>query len=121
MAHRGNWSFNMTDLASKRCVPCEGGVAPLNAEATKKLLKELAPGWELAREEGSDRIRKTFTFPDFAKAMQFVNKAAMIAEREKHHPDLHIWYNKVLVVLWTRAAKGLTENDFILAANVDEI
>ncbi|MDP3963303.1 MAG: 4a-hydroxytetrahydrobiopterin dehydratase [bacterium] len=110
----------MSDLSSKKCVPCEGGAPPLDKKQIESFLKDLSgSGWILAHEEGVDKIRKQFQFKDFNATMEFVNKIASIAEREGHHPDIHIWYSKVLLVLWTHAVKGLSENDFIMAAKID--
>lgn len=103
-------------LAKKRCVPCEGGVPKLTAKETAKLLAQV-DGWE-AREE---KIHKSRTFFDFAEAMEFVNAMAEIAEEEGHHPDFCVHFNRVDVTVWTHAIDGLSENDFILAAKIDEI
>lgn len=105
-----------SNLASKKCVPCEGGVPPLQDEEVQKLLNEV-PNWEL--EEG--KLVRTFKFGNFLGSINFVNELAEIAEEEGHHPDIHIAYNKVKLELMTHAAKGLTENDFILAAKIDEL
>ncbi len=102
------------DLTRKRCVPCEGGVPKLSAEKAGELLGELPPGWRM---EGG-RLRRTFQFRDFVQAMGFVNRMAEVAEQEGHHPDFTVHYSRVEVELWTHAADGLTENDFILAAKI---
>jgi 4a-hydroxytetrahydrobiopterin dehydratase len=101
-------------LESKRCVPCEGGVPKLGPIEIASLLPEV-PGW---REEG-DRIHRTFQFPDFVRAMAFLNRVATIAEAEGHHPDFCVHYSKVEMTIWTHAIGGLSENDFILAAKID--
>lgn len=88
----------------------------MNIDEAKKHLAELQ-GWELE----SDSIEKTFTFKDFAEAMRFVNAVADIAEEEGHHPDIEITYNTVEIELSTHAIKGLSLNDFILAAKIDKI
>jgi len=104
-------------LLAKKCVPCEGGTAPLSAEAAKKLLAEVS-GWVLL----GDAIGKEFEFKDFKEAMGFVNKVADIAEAEGHHPDIAVRsYNKVRLELSTHAIGGLSENDFILAAKINAI
>lgn len=103
-------------LAKKRCVPCEGGVPKLTAKETAKLLSQV-DGWE-ARDE---KIHKSRTFFDFAEAMEFVNAMAEIAEEEGHHPDFCVHFNRVDVTIWTHAIDGLSENDFILAAKIDEV
>ena len=103
------------DLASRHCVPCRKGMPPLDASAAAGLLAG-TPSWEMP--EGK-RLERTFRFPDFATALAFVDRAGALAEAEDHHPDLHLSWGKVRVVLWTHAAGGLTENDFILAAKFD--
>jgi 4a-hydroxytetrahydrobiopterin dehydratase len=107
-------------LTDKRCVPCEGGTPPLDEVATNKLLGQVQ-GWKLAPEGGQARITKRFEFVDFLAAMAFVDKMAALAEEEGHHPDFAVHYNRVDVTLWTHAVRGLSENDFILAAKIDAI
>jgi 4a-hydroxytetrahydrobiopterin dehydratase len=106
----------VTELTKKRCVPCEGGIPKLNEEGVELFLKQVQ-GWE-ARE---DRLYKTFQFKDFMEAMGFLNRMAEVAEAEGHHPDFYVHYNRVDITLWTHAAEGLTENDFILAAKIDTL
>lgn len=107
-------------LAERRCVPCEGDVPPLTADAIAPLLAQLE-GWRI--EDGGDheQLVKTFRFPDFVQAVEFVNRITPVAEAEGHHPDLLVAWGRVRVQLWTHAAGGLTENDFILAAKVDRV
>jgi 4a-hydroxytetrahydrobiopterin dehydratase len=104
-------------LANKHCVPCRGGVPPLAGAALDDLKAQLA-GWEVVSEH---HLEKTYTFPDFQKALVFVNRAGAIAEQEGHHPDLHLSWGKVGVEIWTHKIDGLTESDFILAAKIDQI
>lgn len=105
-------------LATKKCIPCEVGTKPLEREAAQNLLKELK-GWTLS---GDNRwISKEFKFKDFAEAFSFAAKIAKIADEEGHHPDLQISWGKTVVELTTHAIKGLSENDFILAAKVDAL
>lgn len=105
-------------LSEKKCVACEGGIPPLTRAQLEPLLKELS-GWTVS---GDTRwLSKEFTFADFAGAMRFANAIAAIAEQEGHHPDLQISWGKVIVELTTHALKGLSENDFILAAKVDKV
>lgn len=106
----------MTELASKRCRPCEGGTPPLNIEETRKLLTQV-DGWKLE----NHAIQKSYKFKYFVEAMRFVNRVAEVAEKEGHHPDIHISYNNVKIRLTTHAIGGLSENDFILAAKVDQL
>ncbi|MDO8561725.1 MAG: 4a-hydroxytetrahydrobiopterin dehydratase [bacterium] len=105
-------------LSEKHCVPCEGGTKPLSLMQAKELLKQV-DGW--APGEDGKWIVKQFKFADFVEAVAFANKITPIAEREGHHPDLHISYGKVVVELSTHAIKGLSENDFILAAKIDAL
>lgn len=106
----------MEDLAQKKCVPCEGGVPPLDESTAGRYLASLT-GWSLV---GGTRILKEFTFKNFARALAFVNRVGSIAEAEGHHPDIliHSW-NRVRLEIMTHAIGGLSENDFILAAKID--
>jgi 4a-hydroxytetrahydrobiopterin dehydratase len=106
----------MTDLAEKKCVACEGNVAPFNREEAEVLLKQLK-AWTLS---GDGRwLSKDFKFKDFAEALAFVDKVGAIAESEGHHPDIQLSWGKAAVELTTHAIKGLSENDFIMAAKID--
>ena len=105
-------------LVNKHCVPCEGNMPPLTRREAEKLLKEIA-GWEL--NDTATIIRKTFKFKDFKDAMRFANNIAEVAELEGHHPDLVVKWGSVEVLLSTHSVKGLSENDFILAAKVDTL
>jgi 4a-hydroxytetrahydrobiopterin dehydratase len=106
-----------TELAAKRCVPCHGGMPTLTETEVARLIGEL-DGW---RVEGGKRIVKTFKRKDFVDAVAFVDGIVPIAEGEGHHPDLHVSWGKLGVEVWTHAVGGLTENDFILAAKIDEL
>jgi len=109
---------NMADLAQKKCVACEGFETPFVREEAVVLLKQVK-NWKLADDAKS--ISKEFTFKNFADALSFANKVGAIAEDEGHHPDLAVSWGKVGVFLTTHAIKGLSENDFILAAKIDEL
>ena len=104
-------------LAERKCVPCEGGVPPLSEERSRALLAELEEGWAL--EEG--KLVRSFKFRSFLEAIAFVNRIAPIAEEEGHHPGITINYNRVRLQLFTHAIKGLSDNDFILAAKIERI
>jgi 4a-hydroxytetrahydrobiopterin dehydratase len=106
------------DLFNKKCIPCEGGTPALSEEKTEEYLKEV-PGWVLAPD--GKKVSKEFKFKDFKETMGFVSRVAEVAESEQHHPDIHIFYNRVVLELWTHVAQGLTENDFILAAKVNRL
>lgn len=105
----------MDDLLNKKCIPCEGGVLSLTKEEAEKYLTQVS-GWIL--NEKAQKISKEFKFKNFIEAIEFVNKIASVAEKEGHHPDIHINYNKVLLELSTHTIGGLSENDFILAAKI---
>lgn len=107
-----------SDLTSKKCLPCEIGSPSLTALEFEPLLKYLKLDWEVIDDK---KIRHEFKFKDFKEAMEFVNKIADLAEEEGHHPNIHIYYNKVVIDLTTHAVKGLSENDFILAAKIEAI
>ena len=109
----------MTDLTSKRCVPCEGGVDPLERARAEELLKELHDDWKL--NDDATEIHRDYVFKGFYRTMAFVNAVAWIANNEGHHPDMEIGYNHCLVRFTTHAVDGLTENDFICAAKVDAL
>lgn len=104
------------DLAGKNCKPCEGGVPPLTQEEAAKLMEQLQ-GWSLH----GNAIDKTFTFDDYYQTMAFVNAVAWVSHREGHHPDMTVGYSQCRVEYSTHAIGGLSENDFICAAKVDEI
>lgn len=110
----------MSELAKKKCVPCEGGVAPLNEGQTQQLLSQLS-GWSLQKASAGPQIEKEYRFPDFQKALDFVNRLGAVAEAEGHHPDVYLSWGKVWVALSTHSIGGLSENDFILAAKADEV
>jgi 4a-hydroxytetrahydrobiopterin dehydratase len=105
-----------SDLASKSCVPCRGGVPPLSMDVASRLMEQLN-GW--AFEQG--HLAKSYAFNDFAGALDFVNRIGAIAEQQSHHPDIYMTWGKVSVEIWTHKIDGLTESDFILAAKFDEI
>ena len=108
----------MEDLSQKKCVPCETDARPLDATQAKSYLA-MTPQWSLSPE--GKKIFRNFEFKDIKENMRFVNEIARIAEEEGHHPDLHLFYNKLLVELSTHNIGGLSENDFILAAKIDKI
>ena len=109
-----------TPLVDRHCVACEPGTPPLPQAEVGRLLAQLN-GWEVDETESHLQLVKTFKFKGFMPAVEFVNRIARIAEAEGHHPDILLRYGSVSVQLWTHAAAGLTENDFILAAKIDEV
>jgi len=106
----------MDELAKRKCKPCEGGVAPYDAQQTREMLAQLK-GWIV--EDG--RLVKLYAFRDYHETMAFVNALAWISHREDHHPDLQVGYNKCRVEYVTHAIGGLSENDFICAAKADAL
>jgi 4a-hydroxytetrahydrobiopterin dehydratase len=107
------------ELVKKRCAPCGGDVAALSAGEIEALLRHV-PAWKLTAD--GVRIRRVWLVKDFAAALDFFNRVAEVAEAEGHHPDLHlVGYRQLAIELWTHDAGGLTENDFILAAKIDEL
>lgn len=106
-------------LIAKKCRPCEGGVDPCPLDAAERQLAKL-DGWYLTHE--GQRIRKDWKVKNFMAGMNFFHRVAEIAEDDGHHPDLHLeGYRNVAIELWTHAIGGLSENDFILAAKVDQV
>ena len=104
------------NLTSKVCVACEGGIPPFTPEQIEQYKKELKTPWKI---EHDVNLLQEFVFKDFKEVMMFVNKVAVLAEQEGHHPDIYIFYNKVRLSLSTHAIHGLSENDFILAAKIE--
>jgi 4a-hydroxytetrahydrobiopterin dehydratase len=107
----------MSDLASKACVPCRGGTPPLKGEQLHSYSHQL-PNWHVVDEH---HITRTFTFQDFQKALDFVNRVGAVAEEQGHHPDIFLTWGKVGITLWTHSVNGLSESDFIMAAKIDQI
>jgi len=109
----------MSNLLAKKCIPCEGGVDPLTGEALNTIAQDV-PLWRVADDQKS--IAREFVFTDFVEAIVFITDVAHVAEEEGHHPDLNLHdYKKVTVTLSTHAIKGLSENDFIMAAKIDAV
>lgn len=106
----------MTDLTTRKCKPCEGGVTPLAPDEVAILIRQLKD-WE----HSGSVIVKTYSFRNYYETMAFVNATAWISHREDHHPDLSVGYNKCRVEYHTHAIGGLSENDFICAAKIDAL
>jgi 4a-hydroxytetrahydrobiopterin dehydratase len=109
--------MTMSELASKTCIPCHGGVPPLQGAELAALAGQVA-GWQVVEEH---HIVKRYTFPDFITALRFVDRVGALAEEQGHHPDILLTWGNVQITLWTHAVKGLTESDFILAAKIDRL
>jgi len=106
------------DLAAKQCVPCRGGVPPLESGALRRLAAELGGDWAVVHEH---HLEKTYSYPDFVSALAFTNQVGRIAEEQAHHPDIHLSWGAVRVTIWTHKIDGLTESDFVFAAKIDAI
>jgi 4a-hydroxytetrahydrobiopterin dehydratase len=105
-------------LAAKSCTPCRGGEPRLSPQEAKNFLED-APGWNL--EANATKIEKTFKFKNFSEALRFVNKVADLSEDQGHHPDITFGWGYCTVVLFTHKIKGLHENDFIMAAKINNL
>jgi 4a-hydroxytetrahydrobiopterin dehydratase len=107
----------MDDLADKTCIPCRGGVLPLKGDELQRFHLQV-PQWSV---ENEHHITRKFTFPDFVKALEFVNRVGALAEEQGHHPDILLAWGKAVLTLWTHKIDGLTESDFIMAAKIDRL
>ena len=105
-------------LSARHCVPCRGGVPPLEGPELETLHDELGGGWQVV--EGH-HLHKVFPFPDFVAALGFTNRVGELAEQEGHHPDIRLTWGRVEIEIFTHKIDGLTESDFILAAKLDEL
>lgn len=108
-----------TALAARKCQPCEGGVAPLTQAEASALRAQLDAGWSLAVDAKS--LQRSFKFKDFYRTMSFVNAVAHVANTEDHHPDLEAGYDYCRLTFATHSIGGLSHNDFICAAKVDQL
>lgn len=109
---------NTCELTKKKCIPCHGGIPPLDEESINKLLIELQNNWKINK---LGYLYKKYIFEDFISAMKFANQIAVIAEQEAHHPDITISWGSCVIEIWTHKINGLTESDFILAAKIESI
>jgi 4a-hydroxytetrahydrobiopterin dehydratase len=107
----------MTGLTEKTCVPCQGGVPPLGQQEAESYLAQ-TPGWEL---QDGKRIERTYKFKNFREALGFVDRVGGLAEEEGHHPDITFGWGYATVSLHTHKIKGLHENDFIMAAKINQL
>ena len=111
----------MSNLFDKKCVPCEGGVDPLNISDIHKYQKKV-DGWEVSKNEKDVYfLEKKFSFKNFLESQKFVNEVGKISEKEGHHPDIYFGWGYAKIIITTHAIEGLSENDFILAAKIDKI
>jgi 4a-hydroxytetrahydrobiopterin dehydratase len=105
-------------LSERKCVPCDGGIPPLEPDEIKDFLQELSKGWKAVK---NHHLFRRYEFADFAEAWEFVNFIGEIAEDEGHHPDIKFSWGYAEITIFTHAIDGLSESDFILAAKIDEI
>jgi 4a-hydroxytetrahydrobiopterin dehydratase len=108
----------MIELKEKHCTPCEEGTKPLNTEEIKHFRKKVSNDWKVV---DNKKIRKEFPFENFKRGMAFAQNVALLADKEGHHPDMCIHYSSVEVELSTHKIGGLSENDFVMAAKIDEL
>jgi len=111
----------MNDLLKKKCVPCEGGVSAFDISEIHKYQKKI-DGWDVLKND-KDKffLKKDFKFKNFEKSQKFVNEVGNISEEEGHHPDINFGWGYATINISTHAVEGLSENDFILAAKIDQI
>jgi 4a-hydroxytetrahydrobiopterin dehydratase len=107
------------DLKDKKCITCSTYVAPLSSEEKQKLIEILGPEWALSHE--ASRLERTFKFKNFKKALDFASEVGRIAEEENHHPQILLGWGYCQVEIWTHTNNNLLENDFILAAKINEL
>ncbi len=107
----------MAELAELQCVPCRGGVPPLQGAEIQKLLAQL-DGWQVVNEH---HLQRAYGFDDFRASLEFVNRIGELAEQQGHHPDICFGWGKAEVTIWTHKIDGLTESDFVLAAKIDKL
>ena len=107
----------MSELASKTCVPCRGGIPPLAGPELEALARQV-PDWKVV---DGHHLTRNFPFKNFVQALAFVNKVGALAEEQGHHPDILLAWGKAEITTWTHKINGLTESDFILAAKIDKL
>jgi 4a-hydroxytetrahydrobiopterin dehydratase len=103
-------------LADQTCVPCKGGVPPMDSARAHELLRELDAGWAV---NADGHLERTYSFSNFVEAIAFANRVGDIAEEQNHHPDLYVAWGRCRVEIWTHKIQGLTESDFYFAAKAD--
>lgn len=105
-------------LAEQQCIPCRGGVPPLEGDALATLEDQLGDEWRVV---DGHHLEKAYRFPDFVTALDFVNRVGELAEEQNHHPDLQLAWGRVVVQIWTHKIDGLTESDFVFAAKAETL
>ena len=109
---------NLDNLSDMECVPCKGGVPPLSDEESDAFLSQIHHDWEVVE---SHHLTRTWPFPDFSSALEFINKLGEICEQQNHHADFELGWGRVVSVIYTHKIDALTESDFVLAAKFDTI
>jgi len=112
------FGVEILSLHEKKCIPCDGGIPPLNSTEIEPLISQLDNDWEVVEQH---HLQRTWGFEDFATALQFVNQAGDICEQEFHHADFELGWGRVKVMIWTHKIDGLTESDFVLASKIDHL
>lgn len=107
----------MSDLTDKTCEPCQGGIPPMEGDELNDYRDRVSDEWEIVNDH---HLEREFDFPDFKTALEFTNTVGEIAETEGHHPNIHLTWGKVRIKIYTHKIDGLHENDFILAAKIDD-
>jgi len=108
----------MSELSEKQCVPCRGGVPPLQGDELQAFRAQVDSGWSVVDEH---HLEREYLFDDFRQALDFAVKVGEMAEEQAHHPDIHLAWGKVRVTIWTHKIDGLTESDFVFAAKADAL
>ncbi len=108
----------MSELASKQCVPCRGGVPPLTGDELATYHQQLGGAWQVVNEH---HLEREYRFDDFRLALDFTVRVGEMAEEQGHHPDIFLTWGLVKVTIWTHKIDGLTESDFVFAAKADQL
>ncbi len=108
----------MSDLSSRECTPCRGGVPPLEGQELADLHEQLGGDWQVI---DGHHLEKVYSFPNFQQALDFTNRIGALAEEVNHHPDICLGWGRVQVTLWTHKIDGLNEADFVWAAKADRL
>jgi 4a-hydroxytetrahydrobiopterin dehydratase len=107
-----------SELAARECVPCKGGVPPLEGADLDRMREALGADWEVV---DGHHLEKEYRFADFRAALAFTNRVGELAEAQRHHPDIALAWGSVRLTIWTHKIDGLTESDFVFAAKVDRL
>src|SRR5262245_7564797 len=108
----------MSELASRNCIPCRGGVPKLKGGELTRLLRLLGNDWKVVK---GHHLEKKYDFHNFQEALEFTVRVGDMAEQQGHHPDIHLAWGKVVLTVWTHKINGLTESDFVFAAKADHV